>query len=711
MQAFRTEVEDQVIEKDILDLEKNIHLFREGKIEADKFRPIRLLRGVYGQRQQGVQMVRIKIPFGKVSANQLSLLADIAEEYSNGSLHLTTRQDVQIYYVSLETTTELWAKLEQGGITIREAGGNTVRNITASSLAGIDPKEPFDITSYATALFRYLLRNPVQDTLGRKFKIAFSSGDDDTALTLIHDLGFIPKVKIIEGKITRGFKVLIGGGLGAQPFLARTASEFLPAEELIPFSEAVIRVFGRYGERNNRHKARIKYLITKTGLEEFLRLVDEEKRSLTSRAIPVTVENSLPEIQVNKDPGKIFTTLKVSDENKYRSWMAANTFEQKQQGFFAAGIKLPLGNIPSEKARALAGIAKKYSEGDLRITVNQGFLLRFVPRQALPALYRELNAAGLAETGFDSIADITACPGTDTCNLGITSSTGIARELEKVIRDEFPELIYDKDMNIKISGCINSCGQHGIASIGFHGSTFKAGTYIVPALQVLLAGGVSGNGLGRFADKIIKVPSKRGPAVLREILNDFLENSGEEEKFNSYFDRKGRPYFEELLKPHADLSTLGTEDYKDWGYEEFFKPSIGIGECAGITVDLVDTLFYEAEEKLDAAKNSLNEKLNSDSVYHSYSAFIQVAKALLLTKQVPANSHIGIINEFEKQFAAEIELPGNTGFKELVLRINQHEADELFARMYLSGATEFLSLGKQYRAEMIRQEQTESVNT
>ncbi|HLC82972.1 MAG TPA: nitrite/sulfite reductase, partial [Bacteroidia bacterium] len=243
MKSFQTEIEDALVEKDIIELEQKIRAFREGTLNEEKFRSLRLARGVYGQRQQGVQMIRIKLPFGKVTGKQLLRIADISDEYSNRNLHLTTRQDVQIHYVSLDRTPELWAKLEQDDITLREACGNTVRNITASAVAGIDPKEPFDVSPYAQELFKYFLRKPFGQELGRKLKFAFSSNDDDTAYTFMHDLGFIPKVKIVDGKITRGFKVLVGGGLGAQPFLAKTAFEFLEEDQIIPFTEALIRVF------------------------------------------------------------------------------------------------------------------------------------------------------------------------------------------------------------------------------------------------------------------------------------------------------------------------------------------------------------------------------------------------------------------------------------------------------------------------------------
>src|ERR1041385_956394 len=292
MQSFRTEIENPLVEKDIVELERKIHEFRNGKINPEKFRSLRLARGVYGQRQQGVQMVRIKLPFGKVTVKQLLRIADISDEYSNGNLHLTTRQDIQIHHVSLDRTPELWAKLEQDDITLREACGNTVRNVTASAKAGIDPNEPFDVSPYAYALFQYFLRKPFGQELGRKIKIAFSNNDKDTAFTYIHDFGFIPKV---NGNNERGFKVLVGGGLGAQPFLAQVAHEFLPENKLIPFVEAGIRVFDRYGERVSRHKARIKYLINKIGIQEFLKLTHEEEKAVLFKTVEIdrkTISNN-----------------------------------------------------------------------------------------------------------------------------------------------------------------------------------------------------------------------------------------------------------------------------------------------------------------------------------------------------------------------------------------------------------------------------------
>ncbi len=694
MQSFRTEIENPIVQKDIIDLEKKIRAFREGTLNEEKFRSLRLARGVYGQRQQGVQMIRIKIPFGKMTVKQLIRISDVSDEFSTGNLHLTTRQDIQIHYVSLERTPELWATLEKDDITLREACGNTVRNITASAVAGIDPKELFDVSPYAQEMFKYLLRKPFGQELGRKFKIAFSSNEDDTAYTFMHDLGLIPKIKTVDGKEVRGFKVLIAGGLGAQPFLAKVAYEFLEEDQLIPFTEAVIRVFDRHGERTSRHKARIKYLLNKIGLEQLMKYVEEERLALNVKSFTVD-RNVVPETLLN--PNTSFPAVAVTENKKYQDWLKTNVFEQKQKGYYGVNIKILLGNFNTKTARLLAEIVRIFAADDIRITVNQGLLLKFVPKDALPALFESLNQLGFAEPGFDSVADITACPGTDTCNLGISSSTGISRELERVLLEEYPDLIFNNDIKIKISGCMNACGQHSLAQIGFHGSSFKNGAAVVPALQLLLGGGVLGDGEGRISDKVIKVPSKRGPAVLRTLLNDFSSNSVEGEYFNSYYDKKGKDYFYQLLKPHADNTTLVADDYIDWGHTEQFKTEIGVGECAGVMIDLVATLLFESEEKLEWAKNSLDDALYADSIYHSYATIVSAAKALLLNKSVPTNTQHGIINDFDKHFVETAEINVGGSFKDFALQINKQEPSKQFAEKFYNDAKSFLEKLNEYR--------------
>ncbi len=678
MQSFRTELENPLVEKDIIDLELKIKMFREGKIHEEKFRSLRLARGVYGQRQQGVQMIRIKLPYGKMTLNQWKKIADVSDEYSTGNLHFTTRQDVQIHFVSLDRTPELWSKLEENNITLREACGNTVRNITGSPTAGIDPNEPFDITPYVHATFEYFLRNPVCQEMGRKFKMSFSNTDNDTALSYMHDLGFIPK--IVDAK--RGFKIMLGGGLGAQPQLAHLAYEFVEEDAIIPLIEAVLRVFDRHGERNSRHKARLKFLIAKIGFEAFMQLVEEEKLSLKVKTYKINTDKSESEIGIE-------SVISTKDSVEFQNWFKTNTFTQKQAGFYGVFIRVPLGNISSSDTRSLVEKLEGLVADDVRVTVNQGLLLRFVKAENLVSVFEILSAHNLAAPGANSIVNITACPGTDTCNLAISDSTSISLELEKVMKEDFPELIEENNMQIKISGCMNACGQHSMAHIGFHGSSLKSAGKVLPALQVLLGGGTTGNGTGRIADKVIKVPSKRGPQLLRLVLNDYETNGLEGEYFNDYYDRQGEKYFYALLKPLADLSTLIDTDFVDWGRDEIFQTEIGVGECASVIIDLVATLFYESEEKIDWAKEAFNENRFADAIYYAYQSQVNTAKALLLDKNVSCSTQNGIITEFDKHFVEEFG--GNV--KEQILQINKNEPSRDFTVDYILVSEKFVKQG------------------
>lgn len=695
MQSFRTELENPLVEKDIIELEQKIRAFREGTIAEEKFRSLRLARGVYGQRQQGVQMVRIKLPYGKMTLAQWKRISDVSDEYSTGNLHLTTRQDIQIHFVSLDRTPEMWAELEKDQVTIREACGNTVRNITASDMAGIDPEEPFDVTPYAHAMFEYFLRKPLCQEMGRKFKIAFSSSEKDTALTFMHDLGAIPRIKIVDGKEIRGFKILIAGGLGAQPHLAIATHEFLEADLLIPYLESVLRVFDRHGERNSRHKARIKFLIQKIGIEAFSELVVAEQLALTYKRYPIDAD-SFPSASL-PDNSIVPAGIAIKNPFAYEIWKKTNVVAQKQSGYVAVYVRVPNGNIHSTTSRRLIEKLSGFIADDIRVTINQGLQFRFVNPSHLEYIYSVLEEEGFAQPGFGSTADITSCPGTDTCNLGISNSTGTALVLSEVIEEEFPEFLYNRELAIRISGCMNSCGQHGMASIGFHGSSLKAKGQVVPALQVLIGGGVLGSGNARIADKVIKVPSKRGPDVLRLLLSDYMSNSKPEETYYSYTQSKGEIYFFDLLKPLANLENLEPEDFIDWGQEIKFATAIGVGECAGVMIDLVSTLLLEADEKVELSKASLAYGAWGDGIYHAYSAQVHSAKALLLKKGVQCNTQNGILNDFDKHFTAEGLYTGNASFRNSVLSMNENAPSENFARVYLLQAIDFINYARQFK--------------
>ncbi|MFZ4861312.1 HEPN domain-containing protein [Sphingobacterium sp. Mn56C] len=702
MQSFRTELENPIVAQEIIELERKIKDFQAGTLPDEKFRSLRLARGVYGQRQPGVQMVRIKLPFGKVTFKQLLKIADISDTYASSNLHLTTRQDIQIHYVSLDKTPELWAKLAEDDITLREACGNTVRNVTASATAGIDPLEPFDVSPYAHATFAYFLRNPICAEMGRKFKIAFSSSERDTAFSYIHDFGFIPKVIVTDGVEKRGFKVMLGGGLGAQPILANVVQEFMPEEQIIPYIEATLRVFDRYGERNNRNKARFKYLVQKLGLSEVLRLIEEER--IANKNQVYWVDTQTDSSAVDAPVAVALAEVTPVDSTAFAIWRQTNVFEQKQKGYYGVNVKVLTGDISTEKARILLQELQGHIADDIRITQGQNLMFKFVRKESLPHVFNVLTTLGFAKPGYDSTADITTCPGTDTCNLGISNSTEMARVLEQYIHDFHDDFIYEQALKIKISGCMNSCGQHGLAHIGFHGSSVKAQGKVVPAAQVMLGGGTIGDGEGRAAERVIKVPTKRVLQVVDLLLVDFKREKQNEEHFLGYYERRGKDYFYQLLKPLADLSTLTAEEFIDWGHQGDFETAIGVGECAGVMIDLVATLLLEAEEKIEWAKLALEKEQYADAIYHSYSSFVWTAKALLLDKGVNSSTQSAVIQEFDLRYVQEGIFTFPTSFADRVLQLNKYQPSKDFAETYIVQATAF------YYEAAARREALRSVN-
>nr|WP_298794354.1 HEPN domain-containing protein [uncultured Allomuricauda sp.] len=678
MRSFRTEIENPLVEKDIIELEQKIRQFKGGELDEEKFRSLRLARGVYGQRQQGVQMVRIKLPYGKVTSNQLLRICDVSDEYSRGRLHITTRQDIQIHYVALERTPELWSELERDDVTLREACGNTVRNVTASETAGIDVDEPFDVSPYAHAVFQYFLRNPIGQEMGRKFKVSFSSSDADTGLSYMHDLGFIAKVE--NGQ--RGFKVMLAGGLGSQPRHADELYSFLPTDKIVPLMEGVIRVFDRYGERRSRAKARMKFLLKDIGLEGFKTLLEEEQTAIPIQTYPIDFENYPKPVVADVE----VPSVQVEENEEYQQWKSTNLVPQKQEGYVAIGIKVLLGDFYTDKARELAKLVQEYAAGEIRLSLRQNILIPYVKEELVPFFYSKLKKLGFVEAGYNKALDITACPGTDTCNLGISSSTGIAEELERVIKAEYPQYISNPDVVIKISGCMNACGQHNMANIGFQGMSIRTKDKLVaPALQVLLGGGNFGDGKARFADKVVKIPSKRGPQALRLILDDFNAN-GNGASFAHYYEAKGEHYFYEFLKPLSDIENLTQDDFIDWGTEEKYKKEIGIGECAGVIVDLVATLFFESQEKIEKAEEALIEEKWAASIYYSYQSIVNSAKALLTSEKVKVNTHSAIIKDFDRLYVETGKVDFAESFENLALQLNKNEPSQAFATSFLEDA-------------------------
>lgn len=567
----------EAIENEIAIFEERVGQLKRGEITEEQFRPFRLKHGTYGQRQAGVQMLRVKIPSGILDPDQLRLMAEIADTYSTGRGHLTTRQNIQFHFVKLERVPEAMRLLAAGGLTTREACGNTVRNVTSCPLAGICPGETFDVTPYALGITRFLLRHPDFHDLPRKFKIAFSGCEDDgnCAVAGIHDVGLIARVRGSNGTAHRGFKVLIGGGLGSLPTEAATLTEFLPAEELVPTVEAVLRVFSEHGNRKNRLKARMKFVLREKGIAEFRRLVEEKRKQITTPAVEFTVGSPVSQPLVTISP---VLESGIPGSEEYERWAQYNLMPQKQSGYRTIWIKLPAGTVTTEQFRGLADVLDRHKLPGARIAILQNFVVPWVPADKTKEIYSELKALDLATPGARTIADVTGCPGATTCNLGITRSLTLADVLARELADESdPEIL---KLRIKISGCPNSCGQHHIADIGFYGNARKIGDRQAPFYQLMLGGEVSERGV-RFGRQFMPVPAKQVPQVIHELLDLYRTRREPGENFRTWAERTPQQEIQARLQPLAEAAESSEDTFVDWGDMETYSLKLGRGECAG----------------------------------------------------------------------------------------------------------------------------------
>ncbi len=668
---------------DEIDLfEGQVELRKQGKMEDRVFAETRLRRGAYGQRyDNGLRndgtgqkeltfpspeitkgpetlwdapgMLRIKIPYGGVTPDQLDLMADLAEEYSDEILHVTTRQDIQLHYIHIDDTPTIMRRLASVGITTREACGNSVRNITACPIAGVCRTETFDVTAYADAITRFLLGHPDAQDFGRKFKPAFSGcAGEACGLVRMHDFGGIAVTRVVDGVEQRGFEVYVGGGLGTSPYQAKLLSEFMPVEELLPTVQAIARVFGRLGEKQNRNRARIKFLVAKLGIEEFARLVAEERAILPHDE---RWTSYLPDIaRFDESPVRPAAPLEVEGSEEFRRWAATNVYAQRQEGYATATVALPLGDISSWQTRRLSDIAREFVGESVRFTVEQNIVLRWVSQADLPALYDALDEVGLGEPGAGTILDITACPGTDTCKLGISSSRGLAGELrERLAATAFELDEAVRGLRIKVSGCFNSCGQHHVADIGFFGNSRKIGGHAVPHFQVVLGGKWQDNG-GAFGLAIGSIPSKRIPEVVDRITTRYVTDREAGESFQDFTARVGKKDLAEMLaelKPvpaYEDDSSL----YSDWGDpREFSMGDLGIGECAGEVISRTDLELSVAESLSFESQLALEDGDPVRADERAYQAMIAAARGVVaLDLFLPPNGADDVVREFRERF-------------------------------------------------------------
>ena len=650
----------ETLAREIDIFETEVALRKQGKLDERLFAETRLRRGIYGQRYDNGQrhdgrkvqeiaypsgkltkgpntmwdapgMQRIKIPGGGLNAEQLETLADLAEEYSDGIAHVTTRQDFQLHYVHIDDTPTLMRRLAAANITTREACGNSVRNVTACPYAGVCPDEVFDVTPYSRALSRFLLGHPDCQNFGRKFKPAFSGCSQHACgLTNLHDLGLIAVKRSENGKEKRGFEMYVGGGLGAVPYQAKLFDPFVPPEELLPLAQAIARVFARHGEKKNRNRARIKFLIQDWGIEKFKEVVLEERKNLPPD--PRWTDYLKDAEQFQEAPLRPGGEWPSWASEAFERWLRTNTRPQKQAGYVVVTVALPLGDITANQLRSLADIVRRFTKETVRTTVEQNFVIRWVSQSDLPELYNALQFVGLGEPGAGTIIDIVTCPGTDTCKLGISSSRGLAAELRKRLAEksfQFEEPV--ENLHIKISGCFNSCGQHHVADLGFYGVSRKIAGYAVPHFQVVLGGEWEHNG-GSYGLPVAAIPSKNIPEVVARLTDRYAAKRSSGESFKDFVKRIGKAelkaVLENLARPPADPSDRSF--FSDWGDpREYTLGDLGTGECAGEVVSAIDFNLAAAEREVFEAQVAWEKGRVEQAGKTAYQSMLHAAKALV----------------------------------------------------------------------------------
>jgi sulfite reductase beta subunit-like hemoprotein len=698
-----------VVAAELAQYEEHIKQYRRGELGEVKMQKLRLQFGTYAQRQEGVQMQRIKIPGGIATADQLIRLADAADRFGSGFVHFTTREDAQIYYVKLDEVPALLRFLAEAGITTREACGNTVRNITACYRSGTSPTEAFDVAPYAHALFRYLVRNPQNQVLGRKFKIAFEGCTEDHSALSVHDIGFLARVRSEGGVVRRGFRVSVGGGLGGAPMLAHRYSEFLPAEELFNFAAAILRLFDRYGERKSRMKARMKFLIEKMGWEPFRAALDEERERVGP--IPLTAEH----LRAVRRPPPARAAGPAAGAGRpvapaapaapgYERWLADSVLPHKLPGFRGVNVRLRLGDIVADRLRGLAALVRRYSADEARISIEQNIYLPWVREAELPALYDALAAIGLADAGAETIADVTTCPAADTCRLGIASAKGLGAELSRALEQELAgDAALARDVRIKISGCPNGCAQHGIADIGFHSAALTEGGRTVPA-YLLFVGGKAGLEENRLGRVIGKYPARNGVKVLATLLALYRAERREGETFGACLARLGDARVKAALEPLRAVPPFAADPqfYEDWGHEnERFAVRQGVkGECAGATVAEKVPALDDARERLAQGEAYFLHREYEAAAAAAYEAAAAAARVPLYRRLVDPFTAEQALWEFENIFV----LAGETGgaWRELAAefaRLRAAPPGEAAARAILDRAREFLAYCADFAAQ------------
>jgi sulfite reductase beta subunit-like hemoprotein len=573
---------DRIVRQDIDEFRDAAAKYLSGGLTDDEFRPWRLRRGIYSQRQAGVQMIRTKVPGGTLTVQQMDQLAAVADEFAGGKAHLTTRQNVQYHFVPLRDVPPLLHKLADVRLTTREACYNTVRNITACPLSGLLPDEVFDVRPYAQRTALAFLHNSLTDSLPRKFKIAFSGCKEDCIAGAINDVGL--RAVIRNGQ--RGFRVVVGGGLGPLPNEAQLLDEFIPVERLINRIEAVIRVFAKYGNRKNKNKARLKFVVRERGFDWVREQVDAEYRDIIENGgipTPLSIPEGFGGFQSVQPPLGSGELLPVLESNgrpnpEYERWLETNIREQKQPGYAVVTVKVSQGNLTGDQMRGLARVARDAGDGFLRFTMDQNVVLGSIRLRNLKRVYAALQAIDLAGGGAHEIDDIITCPGAYSCNLALTKSMNLGAALAETVRNHPDGLV--RKLKINISGCPNSCGQHWIADLGFYGNARKIEGREVPYYQMLLGGAIESSGVARFGLAIQSIPARFAPEAVQRVLSHYIQHRVNGESFREYVLRTKVETFRNLTADLAKPAELFPEIYQDWGDEVGYSLKLGRGECA-----------------------------------------------------------------------------------------------------------------------------------
>ncbi|MCS7024088.1 MAG: nitrite/sulfite reductase [Bryobacteraceae bacterium] len=572
---------DRTVRADIDLFAQHIEKYLAGQITEDEFRAQRLRRGIYSQRQPGVHMVRTKIPGGTLTAGQMRQLARVADEFAGGKGHLTTRQNMQFHFVKLTDVPKLLHMLADVRLTTREACYNTVRNVTADSLAGLLPGEVFDVRPYARLTAFAFLHKELTDNLPRKFKISFSGYPGDPMLAAIHDVGC--QAVIRDGK--KGFRILIGGGLGPMPQEAHLLDEFLPVENLIPRIEAVLRLFNKHGNRKNRNKARLKFVLKERGWEWVKETIEAEYADILAHGgipVPESVPEGFGGFLSTPPPLGQGSELPVVDHRapdpEFDRWLETNVREQVQPGYALVTVVVDQGNLTSDQMRGLARIAEDAGEGLLRFTIEQNVALGFIPIANLRRVYAALKMIGLHAAGAGEIEDVVTCPGAYSCNLALTKTMELGAVLRSILKNHPDKLV--RKLKVRASGCPNSCGQHWTGDFGFYGNARKLDGKEVPYYQMLLGGGYDREGIMRYGLAIQSIPARLVPVALERVLDHYVANRLAGETFREYVLRHKVETFKALTADLAKPAETFAELYQDWGDEVAFSLQLGRGECA-----------------------------------------------------------------------------------------------------------------------------------